>query len=226
MDSTLVNSSFDFLNQNSGAFSILFSGIVAISTIVYAALTWKLVSETRKMRKTQTEPKISISIQSREEWINIVDMVIKNIGLGPAYNISFSFDEEMSDFINKPLSNMKLFQNGINYFPPGQKLQFPVADLADHFDEKIKKKNKIEVYYQNNIGGKYQEDFIIDFSELDGILQFGEPPLYKLANNIEKIQKDIHHFSTGFKKLKTIVYTAKEIEEINKRLIEKSKKNK
>lgn len=36
-----------------GAFSVLLSGLVALATVVYAVLTWKLVSETKKMRKVQ-----------------------------------------------------------------------------------------------------------------------------------------------------------------------------
>jgi len=36
-----------------GAFSVLFSGLVALATVVYAVLTWKLVSGTKKMRKVQ-----------------------------------------------------------------------------------------------------------------------------------------------------------------------------
>jgi len=59
----------EFLNQNSGAFSVLFSGLVALATVVYVVLTWKLVSETKKMRKVQTEPKICVFIQPREEYI-------------------------------------------------------------------------------------------------------------------------------------------------------------
>jgi len=57
--------------------------------VVYAILTWRLVSETRKMRETQTEPKIFITIQPREEWFNFIDVIIQNIGLSPAYGIQF-----------------------------------------------------------------------------------------------------------------------------------------
>ena len=52
----------EFLNQNSGAFTVIFSALVAIATIVYAILTGRLVSETRKMRGVQTEPKVSVTI--------------------------------------------------------------------------------------------------------------------------------------------------------------------
>ena len=42
---------------------------------------------------------------------------------------------------------------------------------------------------------------MIDFSQLIGLSQLGEPPLYKIAKNVEEIKKDIHHLSTGLIKV-------------------------
>ena len=53
---------YAWLTQNG---NLLFSGIVAISTVVYAFLTWQLVSETRKMRKVQTEPSVASILNCR-----------------------------------------------------------------------------------------------------------------------------------------------------------------
>jgi len=36
------------LNQNIGVLTVIFSAMVSIATVVYAILTWKLVSETKK----------------------------------------------------------------------------------------------------------------------------------------------------------------------------------
>ena len=114
----------EFLNQNSGAFAVIFSAVVAIATIVYAILTWRLVSETRKMREAQTEPKISATIQPREEWINFIDMVIQNIGLGPAYNIKFEINPDFEYIKGKFLSELGFMKNALKYLAPNQKLQF------------------------------------------------------------------------------------------------------
>lgn len=57
----------NFLNQNSGAFLVLFSLVVTGATVFYAILTSRLVSETRKMREAQTEPNVSVNISSKEE---------------------------------------------------------------------------------------------------------------------------------------------------------------
>ncbi len=79
-----------FLNQNSGALTVLFTGVVTVSTVVYAVLTAVLVSETKKMREVQTEPRIEITLHPFESAINIVRLHIKNIGLGPAEDIKFN----------------------------------------------------------------------------------------------------------------------------------------
>lgn len=94
----------EFLGQNESAFTVIFSALVAIATLVYAILTWRLVSETRKMREAQTEPNISVTIQPREEWMNFVDLIIQNIGLGPAYNIKFEINPDFKTFTGKFLS--------------------------------------------------------------------------------------------------------------------------
>lgn len=212
----------DFLNRNSGAFTILFSGIVALATIVYALLTWKLVSETKEMRETQTEPRISVIFQPKEEWVNFIDMVIKNIGLGPAYDIQFEISPDFEYRKGHFLSKLNIMK-GVKYLAPNQKIQFFLTSLVENFEDKIKKPFNIKVTYKNKFGKNYSEPFTIDFSELVGLEQLGKPPLYKIAKNIEKIQEEIHHLSTGFHRLNTIIYTKKDIEQENKQLMKRIK---
>ena len=215
----------EFLNENSGAFAVIFSAAVAIATIVYAILTWKLVSETRKMREAQTEPKVSVTIQPREEWINLIDMVIQNIGLGPAYNIKFEINPDFEYIKGKFLSELGFMKNGLKYLAPNQKLQFFLTSMIGNFEEKNKKPFEIRVTYQNSIGKTYKDVYMIDFSQLIGLSQLGEPPLYKIAKNVEEIKKDIHHLSTGL--IKVIRYTKEDIEEEEtKQLLERSKQPK
>lgn len=206
--------------------NIVFSGVVAIATVVYAILTWKLVSETRKMRLSQFMPHISVTFEPREEWINFIDLKIKNNGLGSAYNIKFNLLSNLEYDDGKKLSEMNLVKNGLKYLAPNQEIRFFYTSLADNSESK-KEPIRIKVMYKDVLGKIHKEVFIIDFSELFGMSQLGEPPLYKIAKNIESMQKDIHHLSTGFHRLKTVVYTKKDIQEENKqhlKAIEKVKK--
>jgi len=198
--------------------SLIFSALVAVSTMVYAVLTWKLVSETKKMREAQTEPKISVSIQPREEWIALVDMVIQNIGLGPAYDIKFKINPDFEYSKNMFLSEIGFIKNGIRYLAPNQRIRFFLTSLAENSERKIQRPFEIKVTYRNAIGKIYEDAYLIDFSELIGLRQLGEPPLYKIAKSIEKIEREICHLSTGFHKMGVVVYTRQDEEEINKEI--------
>ena len=214
----------EFLNQNSGAFAVIFSALVASATVIYAILTWKLVSETRKMREAQTEPRIYVTIQPREEWINFIDMIIQNIGLGPAHNIKFEVNPDFEYRKGEFLSKLGFMKKGLGYLAPNQKIQFFLTSLIENKEEKIKKPFEIKVVYQNSTGKTYEDVYLIDFSQLIGLGQLGEPPLYKIAQNIESIQGDIHNLSTGFYRMKVIRYTKEDVEEERKRQLERIKK--
>ena len=43
---------------------IAFTGVVALSTVAYALLTWRLVSETQKLRSARGDPQTSCSFKA------------------------------------------------------------------------------------------------------------------------------------------------------------------
>lgn len=204
----------EFLNQNSGALAVVFSAVVAIATVVYVFSSWKLVKETRKMRKFQTEPHISVNIQPREEWINFIDMIVENIGLGPAYNVKFEVDPDFEYEKGKVLSELGFMKNGLKYLAPAQKFRFFLTDMVEDSEEKAKKTFKINITYEDNTGKIHKDKYEIKFSELMGLRQLGEPSLYKIANNIEHIKKDFDNLSWGVSKVKVIGATKEEEKEI------------
>lgn len=194
------------LNQYSGALTLLFSGLVAVSTVVYAILTWRLVSETRKMRQAQTEPIVAIDIRPSELWINLIDVVIENVGLGPAYDIKFDFDNDMKIRKNKALMDINMFKNGINYLSPRQKIQFFLTSLLEDTDEKVKTEIKVDITYQNSIGKKIKSHYVLDFSQFLGMSQLGKPPIKGIEKHLENIYRELHSLTFGSRKLKVDIY--------------------
>lgn len=113
-----------FLNDNSGAFNVLFSAVVAIATVVYAVLTARLVRETERLRAAATEPALEVTYRARDEAMSLLEIVIKNIGNGPAYGVRFSFNSSSNsagaEALLKTLRELKSFQTGLNLLLPGQ----------------------------------------------------------------------------------------------------------
>jgi len=194
-----------FLNNNTNVFSLIFSFLVMISTIVYAILTCILVNETRKMREIQTEPRIQIILEYIEPYINEKRLNIKNIGQGPAYNIIFkpivvSGGKNAEDILNKFLS-VKAFSSGLNYLGPSQYFYTDYYKVVELF-----KKNElfnivmdIELQYKSITNKEYKEKITIDFKELEGTYQLGKPSLFSIAKSLENIEKYMKNIASGFK---------------------------
>ena len=152
---------------------LVFSGIVAFSTLVYAFLTWRLVSETKRLRVSQTEPMVSVTYHLREESINFIDLRIKNVGAGPALEIKFEVEPDFEYVKGKGLSEFNLFRNGLKYLGPGDERRFFLTNVAEDGDEKFEKPFEIRVTYRGTIGRIKTDRFVIDFSEWEGLMHMG-----------------------------------------------------
>lgn len=210
----------EFLNQNSGALTVIFTAVVTLSTVVYAVLTAVLVAETRRMRQAQTEPKLEVVIKPREEWVSLIHVYVRNIGLGPAYDISFEVSAEkggdgaqalMDDF-----TKAHFFGTGLRYLGPGQERVSGFSQMTEKADQKIESVLVFAVRYRGATGKQYQEKFWLDFSEFKGHTQIGKPPLNAIAQHLEKIQEDFHNLVSGRTRIKADVYDNEDREQERK----------
>jgi len=215
----------DFINQNSGLFLIIFSGVVSIATVFYVFLTKSLVSQTKKMREAQTEPDVSVSVSSKEESTYLKDIQIQNIGLGAAYNIKFEVEPDFEIVKGHMLSEINLIKNGLHYLTPNQKISFFIASIPEIFMKKKKSYFEIKVKYENKFGKTYKNTYSIDFSEFFDLMHAGEPSLKKIASNLEKIQKDINTIIfSSYPRIKVVAYTKKDMEEEHLKVLEKERR--
>lgn len=88
--------------------------------------------------------------------------------------------------------------------------------MNEHFEEKLQTQVTIRSRYRSASGQTKERQHVIDLSELKGVQRIGEPPLLKIAKNIEKLQGDLHKVATGFQKLKVDVFTSKDRERYRK----------
>lgn len=206
-----ITDAVNFLNQNAGVLSTVFSGIVMLATVVYATLTASLVKETRRMREAQTEPKMEVTASPREEFVNIITLHVKNIGLGPAYNLRFKLRGEShtpgeNDLIGD-FSRSQFLSKGLRYLGPGQELQSGYTQMAKNFAEKIKARLTVEVTYSGATGKSYTDEIPIHFEEFEGYGAIGTPHIYSIAKSLEKIERNIDHLTTGFRRLRVDTYS-------------------
>ena len=200
-----------FVNANSGALNLLFAVVVAAATVVYAWLTAKLVAETRRLRQVQTEPHIEVFYRPRDEWISLLDVVAKNIGNGPAYDLKFTWEatasNKGSDNLLARLQELKGFSSGIAYLGPSQEFFSFWTQMTEDFEDKVATQIRVRSTCRGVTGVVYDRQHLLDLSELKGISRIGEPPLLKMAKCLEAMQKDLHHVATGFNRPNVDVFT-------------------
>lgn len=217
-----------FLKQNSEALTVMFTAVVTLSTVVYATLTGFLVSETRKMREVQTEPKIHITIDSFDFAVHVVRLNIQNIGLGPANNLKFSSSVveggPSAERLLGEFTESNFFKTGLRHFGPGQNIYSAYTQTTEDFEGKSSSILSFKLTYESATGKKYADEIILDMSELRGRYQLGKPNLYSIAKSLEKMQKDVGYIVSGFKRVKADIYSSEdrrvEREEMEQRIAE------
>jgi len=209
----ILNSVINFLNTNSGA-------ILAITTLVYAIITGRMLYETKIMRESQTEPHVFITVQPTERARFIKNMVVQNIGPGPAYKLEFKVEPDIEIMKGHFLSEINLIKQGFKYFAPNQKIEFMVANSIEEAKKKEKTLYEVTVTYQNKNKKHYEETFVLDFTEYFGMLYTDTDPYEGIIKKLGDIQYDIHSvIRIPDSIIKVVAYTKKEVdEEIEKRL--------
>jgi HAMP domain-containing protein len=205
----------NWLNSNAGAFSVLFAAVVAAATVFYAVLTKALVAETRRMREAQTEPQITIRAESSEVGINLIDLLIENIGGGPAFDLRLAAIPDFEGHKGYPLSQFGPFKHGVRVFGPGEKITKPLANVTGRTAELETPDSpfhfSVRAQYRSTLGREYDQRFLIDFRHLVGSVRVGTPPLRAMAESLEKMQKEFGELVSGFRRLKVVAYTPDDI---------------
>jgi len=169
--------------------TLFFSLMVALSTIIYALLTANLVTETRKAREAQFEPRLAVYIQPRDEYVNFVDAVIENVGTGSAENIKLSFDKDIKCLTGVKLSEFGAFKEGIQYLSPGKTRSLFVIHLLND-ENYINMQINIKAEFNNYLGTPYNDSFLLNYSEFTHYL----PPqsgLFEIKDELVDIKKAV-----------------------------------
>lgn len=206
-----MTSIVDFLNNNSGALTLIFTIVVALSTVFYVALTAKLVSETRKIREVQTEPKIHITTETDSALV-VVRLNIKNIGLGPAGDLQFYpkilSGGKSAENLLKEFTGSNFFKTGLRHLGPGQNVYSMYSKIREDLEGKLSSVFLFKLEYKSATGRQYDEEIIVDMGERKDDYRIGESDLHSIAKSLEEIQKDLHHIVTGFRRVSADVYSS------------------
>lgn len=204
----LIQNSLLYIDQHQGLVTTIFAGCTLVFTFVTVIFTGiltllnkRLADETKRMREKDTEPNIEVYIVPHEMSSNFLNMVIKNSGGGPARDISWKleYDEENIEKKRIQILKMSLFRI-LHYIPSNEQFKFFFGSAIELLKAPEMKPITVSVKYKNDDRKNEQyKKFTIDIEPLKGMAQIGgEPPLYKIADDIHELKEILRRTISGF----------------------------
>lgn len=199
--------------------TLILSFVVAVSTVIYVALTWKLVNETRVIRKANSAPHVAVYLRPSENWVNIFDVVIENHGAGPAHNISFSIEQHAGFPTDKKKGHLGFLDNlnGLPYMAAGQRFQSVFGSAIDLLQKDARPVLKLALKYHDSEGDQYTSTYVLEPAKFEGLSRIGEDPAYSTAKALDKIAKSVTQVVKQ-SKLNVLISTERELRNENERI--------
>lgn len=192
----------EWISQNHTLITTVISFIATLATLFYAILTYKLLSETIKLRKVETEPDVIIYLEPFHA--NFLNMIIKNIGNGPAYDIQFTYDKEhplanLEMPNGTSIKNVQLF-NGLSYMAPGHEIKFYFASALQIPNVNDISPLTVSIQFRSSKNKKkevYTRVYRIAISDFLGLRWIGGDPVDDIRKALVSIMDHIGHVTTG-----------------------------
>ena len=192
----------EYILQHKEAATLLFTFVVALSTVCYAFLTWSLVSETKKLRETQTEPKIAAWVELTKEFTPLAYLRIQNIGLGSAFNIRFQLTDEAKNpggqLLIKDFLETSFLNTGIEYLGPEQELSSRAILFRENLEEEIEAVLTVKIKYRSTKNQEYTDTYRLDMAELRSYSNLGEQQLQSIASSLKGIERKLDRLKARF----------------------------
>ncbi|MCL4554408.1 MAG: hypothetical protein M1565_04670 [Actinobacteria bacterium] len=178
--------------------SVASSAVVAVATVAYVVLTRMIVDESRRLRRSQAEPRVLVYAEIRT--VAVVDLVIHNVGTGPAYAVRFSLKQDFQILENARLSEIGFMRQGIHLLGPGQKYRTLLA-IPSRKDLMTSTLVEVSADYKDVYGTQYHDEFRVDLQAFENIRP-GTSPAERMAEAAPKLADELKALNRNLADLK------------------------
>lgn len=184
--------------------------VPATATVVLAVLTFIYVRLTKGILENQSNPCVIVSVIHDDERPSILQLVIKNVGAGLAQDITFELSRpiparafgiaEKDVKTVEPMTSGPLIE-GVPALGPGEQRRIDWGQYGGLTKNLGAEPVIVKCKFKKNGKVMPTMECKIDVKSFEGTVAV-ERPSSKMAKELEKISKDLHHLATGFYNLK------------------------
>lgn len=186
---------FQYLDNHSGAVSVIVNIVLTAVTAMYVILTRKMLKEMQRAK----EPFVVIDVELPDPTLRLI---VSNLGQSPARDIHFSVLKDIpslsSENSGSGIKELPVMKTGISSLAPGRSLKFIVGGFPDirKTEDKI---ITIEVRFKNESGKEFVRKEIIDISALHDVLfESFQDPSHKVEAAIKNLKLESSRISNPF----------------------------
>jgi hypothetical protein len=176
--------------------TLIFAGVVAISTAIYSFLTYRLVKETRLLREFHLEAHLIAYLVASETNPSITSLIIDNIGNGVARNLRFKIIRDVNYQNCGYLRDIGIFNKTIDFYPPNYERKYFLLNLSEDYENIIQDFIEFEIIYDDFLKKDKKQIFKLEFKDLKGVGRTIPPESYigMISYRLEKIEKLVEKF--------------------------------
>ena len=146
-------------------------------------------------RETTIGGRPLIIVSEDYENLPTINLVIQNVGSGPAKNINFHFSSPIESSDGFVLSELTLFQEGITSLAPGAR----IVCYWDQLDKlkpliqegRLQRNAAVTVEYQDIAGGSYSHDWEVDPGLYADLRTEGYKNMDDLVEAVEHVAQEV-----------------------------------
>lgn len=192
-----------FLNENAGFIQVIFAGVVAIATSVYAILTAMMWKEMRHTNERLERPNVQAILEPGRSWGPLFELIIRNSGNAPVYDVTISVKPlDLPSWGDRIASELSLFNVPIPVLAEGQELRTKLFLYPDVV--KIKGKDTkitFDIRYKTSNGREHTQKFDYKLDVYEGLSVYKKGSLNDVVKELEKVTKELSGLSGKFDKV-------------------------
>lgn len=189
-----------FFDLNVGAALVAFACALVIVTAYYAWQGRETVRAIRWVEEQRLRPRIVVYLEQREDWLNLVDLVLENQG-GAAQYVRFTIENDISLFTDKnKLSDVSFLKNGFTFLPAGRMVRVPLLNIIGHVEDLRAVQTAVVVDYDDpETNTHYTDRYLLEFDSLRE-RTIATPPLYDISQELKKVKDELYKLRTSAEK--------------------------
>lgn len=174
---------------------ILQTVFIVVIGLGYYFTTRAIQSQVQEMvRESTTGGRPLIIVSEDYENLPTINLIIQNVGHGPAKNIAFQFSSPIESSDGYVLSDLAVFQEGITSLAPGARIVCywdELGNLQPMFQEdRLERLIRVTVEYEDIAGGSYSHEWEVNPSLYEGLRTFGNKDMSDLVDRVDEIAEE------------------------------------